>query len=457
MKEGIPSQNPQGTIEHRGFFKRLLSPKGLEKKASMPVDTDPDEGESAVMGRRAFIKGAAAVTAVVATGALEGCGSMLDSTPEGDWFNEPREMFPEHKITFDAEIEKTFSPEGRDNVVKIISEKFMYVPKAFWEQITEVRVEKYNSEKGLKDKDDKIIRIPAAVLGDREFDAQLIINDNTVIEEVVRQIGLNWYSRLSDTAQILMESFSPKGSDPKLGLGQGFKFFLLFPETITLMRTYAKKYNLSDALGQLEDAYAELRDNVFAGHSFQGPFPKLESNFTRTMLATQLPGYKDTDENWKIFLQSLRDEVDKPTQAFIDYSLARTTFYDSHDDNYSNKTWNIFLAAQQLALEKAQSLGSKPLENVSRMLKVEAYAMKTSVSLNNDPIRRLYVDMAIELFNETEDVKIKRSLASMIANELVTTDVDPTERCLWVKKNKDLNQGTVFNVLMPSWMEACPT
>lgn len=453
------------TEGRRGFLTRLFRPEAPEKdvgaistKKNEMAEIENEQEIGMAMNRRNFLKGTVAASTIAASGLLEGCGPMLDSTPEGDWFNETREAFPVQNIIFDPEIEKILSAEGKANVARIISDKFIAIPKVFWQHITEVHVEKPKADMPVST--DTIVRIVCGIAEyeGRKLDEGLIMGgDIGILEEVVCEIGSNWYSQLSESAQSILASLSSKTSPEKV-LAEGFKMHLLYPDSVALLKAHLEKNGLSGALGDLEYAYDELKENVFGGHTFASPVPVMEYGYTLGMLIGHLPGFK-RDGGYKIFLEALQGSVDSSTDAFIDYALAENMFRSVNNEQYQNETtWDMFLVAQKKALASAQAGKEEKLIVAAQILELEAYWYKSSA-------KELYkvqkvaeqdiLNKAKELFDTATDLTIKRKLAYDILKTTVRIGSDQKEICSWYEKNKEINIGTWMHSKVTFGAEAC--
>lgn len=447
----------ESQISRRGFFKRLLGSEKIAVPADNELSTEPVK--VAKINRREFVKGALAVTGIVASGVLEGCGQLVDSTPEGDWYDEAREAFPEHLITLAPEIEKTLSPEGKANILNIIARQFEHVPKVFWSEIKGVTIEPmvdFKKPIQITVDQDKIVRLEFEIVPSSSpiestsgtedtVDGKLLIQQDKIVYTIVEQLGYNWYSHLSDTATALIESLSPDGANPKKSFAHGFGLHLLYPDTIPFMQAYAKKYGLEAAIKESVSAYEELRTNVFGGHDFDAPNYLYHARFVKSTVANTLVGYKHSNKNWLAFIEPMRDLVSGTALDFVDCATAEAKGVLWHFEGNNSDDWKSFDEFMVSALQRVEKSGNKCA--LSALKSTEIYYRGLWAYRNGAPDKfKENLEQAKQFIEGDASQEEKFSLASdgfeQVSAFARKGHVDPKDICFWYQKQKEFTVGS---------------
>lgn len=430
----------------RGFLKLFFPQRKYDNGAA--TVTSPAETGTIDLNRRAVLKAAMTAGIVVATGALEGCGALMDATPEGDWFNEKREAFPLERITLAPEIEATLSPEGKANVLRIIAEQFTYIPKAFWKEIARVHVGTLGMENTkITVADDKVIRLSFEIVNYaslNELDTQLWFGEGVIRDRVTQQVGMHWYTHLSKSQKAIIGTFSPEGSDPIKGLGEGFRFHLLYPDAITLILAYADKYGLSELLGNIPDNYNYMRSAVFDEHDFEPPSFKVQESLIKNLVIARVPGFEYTHENWLSFLNSLRDNVGGRAQASVDYARAKNNIFLAVDKGFDKESWEDFQAVFTAALVQAETTRNSQMIAELKVLEIEASVYREPWKKPDEARVRALLDKAKKFLETASSATDKRELATLIFDYILHGYImtSTEEFCYWHAISKKLNQGT---------------
>lgn len=423
------------------FFGKLFGGEGLGKKIAKTEapNVKPDVVNS---GWDKFLKNAATVIALGA--ALEGCGPLLDTTPDGDWYNKDREAFPENKIPLSPEIGKTVTAEGRANVKHVIGEQFRAVPEVFWDEIKEVRLVT-NDEFYAGGFEEKAIIIPLTIMDGQKTDNALWVDQQKITDIIAAQIGMNWYNHLSGITRKTIETLTPEGQDAQKGFGDFFSMYALYPEMTAITRASIAKFRTADDLDQFDSIYGKMKDNVFGGHEFQTTMPDEETGAILRKSHRYISGGIQTD-SWQTYLESLRGAVDDKTKTFIDYVAPEFTSLWQLNDRELVELEDKYKAVIRDATEKK-------MPEIARAAEYKLIAI-TEVKGYNDPRNSLAEAAAMResLYSRSTDLFIQRRLALELAGyyadlSLYNGDKKNAEMCQWYATAKKMSRGmyTSFN------------